>query len=241
MNRWFGDAGPEPGAEPLRHASWVARCVGRGSTGSLLPEDLDSLAADLRPRRFDRGDVVFLAGREPTAVWIVRSGSIGLFAGSGAERVILSVLRSGDLDGDLGMLLGMPSPYMAEALEPATCLEIDAAAFDRIFTSRPATARRWLVALAERLAASQQRIVDLLGVPLAQQVARVLLDEGEDGQVPYAQSTIAALLGARRPSVNKVVRDLQRRGLIGVGYRSITIEDRTGLQAVSGRGGETGS
>jgi CRP-like cAMP-binding protein len=207
---------------------------------SLPAEDLDSLAADLRPRTFDRGDVVFVAGRHPTAVWIVRSGSLGLFAGSGGDRVILSVLRSGDLDGDLGILLGMPSPYTAEALEPTTCLEIDAAVFDRVFTSRPALARRWLVSLAERLASSQRRTADLLGVPLVEQVARILLDEGGEGQVPYSQGTIAALLGARRPSVNRVVRDLQRRRLISVGYRSITIEDRAGLHAASGRGAAPG-
>jgi CRP-like cAMP-binding protein len=97
-------------------------------------------------------------------------------------------------------------------------------------------ARRWLTSIAGRLAASQQRLIDLLGVPLPQQVARVLLDESDGGQVPYAQATIAALLGARRPSVNKVVKDLESRGLLTVAYRRITVEDAAKLAAFAGRG-----
>lgn len=213
----------------------MARCVGRGSAPHLGDEDLAALADDLTTVAFARGDVVFLADRPPTAVWIVRSGSVGLFAGTGANRVILSVLRPGDLDGDVGMLLDMPSPYAGEALEESTCLRLDAEAFNRLFSRQPAMARRWLGAVAQRLAKSQQRLVDLLGVPLAQQVARVLLDEAVDDEVPYSQATVAALLGARRPSVNRVVRDLQRRGVLAVGYRSITVIDRPALLAHTGR------
>jgi CRP-like cAMP-binding protein len=92
-----------------------------------------------------------------------------------------------------------------------------------------------LTAIAGRLASSQQRLVDLLGAPLAQQVARVLVDEAVDDELPYSQATIAALLGARRPSVNKVLKDLQHRRLIEVGYRTIEILDPPGLRAAGGR------
>lgn len=235
MSRWFGSTAPEPGDDPLQHAAWVARCVGRGSVLTLGTVELESLADDLEPVEFGRGDAVFLAGRRPEAVWIVRSGSVGLFAGAAPDRVILSVLRPGDLDGDLGILMDMPSPYAGEALEDTVCLRFGAVEFDRLFTSHPALARRWLTAIAARLASSQQRLVDLLGAPLAQQVARVLLDEAVNDELPYSQATIAALLGARRPSVNKALKDLQHRRLIEVGYRTIEILDHAGLVAASGR------
>lgn len=240
MSGWFGPVGPEPGDDPLRHAAWVARCVGRGSLLPLGAGDLQLLADDLEPMVFRRGDAVFVAGRRSDAVWIVRSGSVGLYAGSAPDRVILSVLRPGDLDGDLGMLLDMASPYAGEALEDTVCLRLGAEAFDRIFTSHPALARRWLTAIAERLASSQRRLVDPLGAPLTQQVSRVLLDEAVKDELPYSQTTIAALLGAQRPSVNKVLRKLQHRHLIEVGYRTIEITDRPGLQELSGRRGGDG-
>jgi len=222
----------------MRQAAWVARCVGRGSVPHLSASDLELLAAQLTTVRFLRGDVVFVAGQMLTAVWVVRSGSIGLFAGAGAERVILSILRPGDLDGDVSMLLNMPQPYSAEALEDSICHRLDNELFVKMFGQHPELARRWLTAVASRLATSQQRLVDLLGVPLAQQVARVILDEAVDGELPYSQATVAALLGARRPSVNKVISDLQRRGLIDVGYRSIKMLDATALLAQARRSAE---
>ena len=133
------------------------------------------------------------------------------------------------------MLLNMAHPYSAEALEDSICHRLDNDLFGKMFGQHPEFARRWLIAVASRLATSQQRLVDLLGVPLAQQVARVILDEAVDDELPYSQATVAALLGARRPSVNKVVSDLHRRGLIDVGYRSITVIDAAALVAQAGR------
>ena len=227
-----------PGAavdDSMRQAAWVARCVGRGSVPHLSPSDLDLLAAELSTVRLSRGDVAFVAGQMSTAVWVVASGSIGLFAGAGAERVILSILRPGDLDGDVSMLLNMAQPYSAEALEDSIRHRLDNDLFGKMFGQHPELARRWLIVVASRLATSQQRLVDLLGVPLAQQVARVILDEAVADELPYSQATVAALLGARRPSVNKVVSDLHRRGLIDVGYRSITVIDAAALFAQAGR------
>ena len=236
MSRWL--EGLRPGAsvdDSMRQAAWVARCVGRGSVPHLSPSDLELLAAELSTVKFARGDVVFVADQMSSAVWVVRSGSIGLFAGAGTERVILSILRPGDLDGDVSMLLGMPQPYSGEALEDSICHRLDGDLFGKLFGQHPELARRWLIAVASRLATSQQRLVDLLGVPLARQVARVILDEAVDDELPYSQATVAALLGARRPSVNKVVSDLQRRGFIDVGYRSIKVIDAAALVAQAGR------
>jgi CRP-like cAMP-binding protein len=150
--------------------------------------------------------------------------------------VLLSVLHPGDVDGDLALLLEMDAPYGAETLEPSVCLHLGADAFSHILATKPAVARRWLTSLAGRLAHSQQRLVDLLGVPLVQQIARVLLSEADDGRVPYSQATLAALLGARRPSVNKAVSSLASRGFITIGYRMVTIDDPAGLARVARTG-----
>ena len=91
--------------------------------------------------------------------------------------------------------------------------------------------------IATRLGISQQRPVDLLVVPLAPQVARVILDEAVDGRLPYSQATVAALLGAP-PSLNKVISGLRCRRLIDVGYRSITSLDARALWAQAQRSTE---
>lgn len=80
-----------------------------------------------------------------------------------------------------------------------------------------------------RLATSQNRILALLGKPLAGQVAQVLLDEAVNGTINLTQRTVAAMLGVQRPSLNKILKDFENDGLITVGYGTIKINDRGAL------------
>ncbi|MGH3648087.1 MAG: Crp/Fnr family transcriptional regulator [Micromonosporaceae bacterium] len=220
--------GPDPTA--VRGAAWVARCIGRGETVPLGPRDLDALAASLRSRRLASGAVLFAAGTGPAGVWIIQSGHVELVVGSGRRRAVVGILRPGDVDGDIPLLLKMPPPYTARALEPVDCLHLTADAFDRLLTERAPVARRWLTSVATRLAHSQTRLLGLLGGTLTQQTARLLLDEADEtGRISLSQQTLAAMLGAQRPSVNKVLRDLENRRLIELAYRSIRLLDRDGL------------
>jgi CRP-like cAMP-binding protein len=140
------------------------------------------------------------------------------------------MLKPGDVDGDIQLLLRMPPPYTARAIDPVECLYLTADGFDRLLAQRAQVARRWLTSVATRLAHSQNRLLGLLGGTLTQQTARLLLDEADEtGQIALPQRTLAAMLGAQRPSVNKVLRELAHQHLIELAYRSIRIMDRDGL------------
>jgi CRP/FNR family transcriptional regulator, cAMP and macrophage regulator len=73
----------------------------------------------------------------------------------------------------------------------------------------------------------------LLGRSLIEQTARLLLDEQHNGRVPLPQRTLAAMLGVQRPSLNKVLKDLETKGLIALGYGRIEITDLSGLEALA--------
>ncbi len=213
----------------VRHAAWVARCVGRGASAPLRPDDLSALAETLQAKEFSPGAAVFLAGKAASGVWIVRQGQIELSVGSGRRRAVVDVLRAGDVDGDIPLLLDMPPPYTARALTDSRFLFLDRQAFDRLLATRPAISRRWLSSVAQRVSASQARLIGLLGRPLPAQLAQLLLDEAVDTRVELAQRTIAAMLGVQRPSINKVIKEFERDRLIRVGYAVIEISDPDAL------------
>lgn len=209
----------------IRQAAWVARCVGRGEAAPLRPEDVAALAGMLQVREFTLGQVAFKAGEAAAGVWIVREGRVELSVGSGSHRAVVAMLRPGDVDGDIPLLLAMPMPYTGRALTNARCLYLGSGDFERLLTTRPPVARRWLSSVAQRLAASQARVLGLLGGSLTAQAARLLAREAEDGRVPLPQRTLAAMLGVQRPSLNKVLKDLERDGLISISYSAIDILD----------------
>jgi CRP-like cAMP-binding protein len=209
----------------IRQAAWVARCVGRGEAAPLRPEDVTALAGMLQVREFAPGQVAFKAGDPAAGVWIVREGRVELSVGSGSRRAVVAMLRPGDVDGDIPLLLAMPMPYTGRALTDARCLYLGSGDFEQLLTTRPPVARRWLSSVAQRLAASQARVLGLLGGSLTAQAARLLAEEAEDGRVPLPQRTLAAMLGVQRPSLNKVLKDLERDGLISISYSAIDILD----------------
>lgn len=231
---WALTGGESPQDAQIRHAAWVARCVGRGAAAPLLRGDVAALAGTLETRQFDAGAVVFSAGEQSTGVWIVRQGLIELAVGSGRRRVVVDVLRTGDVDGDIALLLAMPTPYTARALGESTCLYLDRPSFEDLLATRPNIARRWLSSVAQRVSAGQNRLVAMLGQPLSGQVAQLLIDEAVDGTVPLAQRTLAAMLGVQRPSLNKILKEFERDGLIAVRYAEIELVDAGRLTEKAG-------
>ncbi|SRR5579875_363126 len=215
----------------IRQAAWVARCVGRGQAAPLRPEDVAALASTLEVRTCRPGAALFHGGEQPPGVWIIRDGRVELSVGSGRRRAVVQLMRPGDVDGDIQLLLEMPLPYTARALSEATCLFLSRQHFEQLLATRPGIARRWLSSVAQRLAASQARILSLLGGSLTAQAARLLAEEAVDGRVELPQRTLAAMLGVARPSLNKVLKDLERDGLIRISYSTIEVPDRARLAA----------
>ena len=62
----------------------------------------------------------------------------------------------------------------------------------------------------------------------------MLLDEAVDGEVPLPQRTLAAMLGVQRPSLNKILKEFERHGLIEVRYAAIHLLDCAQLLTITG-------
>ena|SRR5215207_2365297 len=224
-----------PASDALRDAAWVARCVGRAENAPLRPSDVAALGAYLEVRESPRGTVLFKQGEPQTAVFVVRSGTVELTVGGGRRPPVVQVLHSGDVEGDISLLLGHPPPYQAGTLDDVTCLVLPATSFEALLAEHPAIARRWLSSVAERLARSHMRIVELLGRPLESQTAALLLDEAVDREVRLPQQTLAAMLGVHRQGLNRVLKQFEAEGLVALSYGAVTVKDEPGLRRLARR------
>lgn len=217
----------------FREALWVSRCVGRAENVPLRLEDVDGLARFLRVRTLAAGEPLLRVGDEPTAVCIVREGCLELAVHGASGRIVIQTLRAGDVDGDIQLLLGMPMPYETRANTETTCLLLESGDFEELLATHPTVSRRWLTSVSQRLARSHSRLTSLLGQPLEVQVAQLLLEERVDDVVALSQTTVAALLGVRRPSVNRVLRKFARSGVVEISYGKVRILDAAALARVT--------
>lgn len=220
-------------AAGLRNALWVSRCVGRAESAPLRPDDVERLAGFIQVRTLAAGEPLHRAGEQPSVVCIVREGGLELAVHGPSGRMVIQTLRAGDIDGDIQMLLGIPMPYETRASTETTCLMLERGAFDELLATHPQVSRRWLTSVSQRLARSHSRLTSLLGQSLEVQVAQLLLEERFDDVVTLTQTTVAGLLGVRRPSVNKVLRRFATSGMVEIGYGTVRILDATALERVA--------
>lgn len=220
----------------LRHSAWIARCLGRGELAPLSPDDVVELAGELHEQHYPAGATLFRMGEAPAQVHIVHSGAVELSRELHGRRVVLQILGSGDVVGDVPLFVRMTEPFDAVALEDSVLLSIDSVTLYRLLEQRPRLAWRWLQSVSSRMAEVQARLVELLAGGLEAQVASVLARQAENGVVHLNQAVLAELVGGRRTSVNRVLKRLEAQGLLRLRYGQIDVLDEGGLAVTAGIG-----
>jgi CRP-like cAMP-binding protein len=106
------------------------RLLGAGS--------LRMLAIGSEQRDFGEGDLLFKAGDDADAGFVVQRGAFRAEDDGGAEMVA----GPGALIGELALVVAMRRPSTATALERSSVIRIARSLFQRVLESDPAAARR---------------------------------------------------------------------------------------------------
>jgi len=104
----------------------------------LGPPALRMLAIGSEQRVFARDAVLFKAGDEADAGFVVQRGAFRLDDGASASLVA----GPGSLIGELALIAAMRRPSTAIALEDSSAIRIARSLFQRVLESDPAAARR---------------------------------------------------------------------------------------------------
>ena len=99
---------------------------------------LRMLAIGSEQRNFSYGDVLFNAGDEADAGYVVQRGSFRIEDGVSAEIVAGPTA----LIGELALVVAMKRPSTAVALDNCSVIRIPRSLFQRVLESDPAAARR---------------------------------------------------------------------------------------------------
>jgi CRP-like cAMP-binding protein len=99
---------------------------------------LRTLAIGSEQRDFARGKVLFNAGDEADAGFVVQHGAFRVSDDGGAELVA----GPGALIGELALVVAMPRPSTVVAIEPSSVIRISRSMFQRVLESDPDAALR---------------------------------------------------------------------------------------------------
>jgi CRP-like cAMP-binding protein len=195
--------------------------------------DVASLAQLLNRRKYPKDGVVFFENEEGDSFFMIVEGRIKVtILGDDGREVILSMLGPGDFFGEMALLDNEPRSASAIAAEESELLSLSRTDFQGVATKRSITSALIKV-LTARLRHANHQISTLALLDVYGRVARVILDmareEGrrlKDGRIAFRRAThqeIANRIGTTRETVTRMLKDLERQGLIHVDSKEMIV------------------
>lgn len=211
----------------------VTRMLRNGTRIYVSPRAVAEIAAEIRAVELEKGTTIYSAGEKPAGVWIIVSGAVEVAEGAGRAKRVVSLLREGDAVADVYVLHDRPASMNARCVQRTEVWFLPADSFRKLLATYPSLAIAWLCNLAGRLSTARERLLAAVGGNLRQRVARLLLEEAGNERVAVPQRTLAQMLGVQRTSLNRTLKELERDGVVRLGYGSIQISDPDRLTEIA--------
>ena len=202
----------------------------------LPEEDVRAVLALARRSTYKRGEVVFHRHDPADAVHLVTKGRFDVrVATQHGDEVALAIRGPGETLGELAVVTEAARSATVTALEPGETLVVRGSELRRLAQRYPALDEVLVRLLAERVAFLSERLVEAYTVDAETRVARRVLELGRvyggtpPITIPLIQDDLAALVGTSRATVNRVLRDAERRGLVELGRGRTILRDPEGM------------
>ena len=113
---------------------------------------------DIPTRTFNAGDIIFSEGDDPKGeAFMVHMGQVEIRKLITGEQRLLTVLKKGELLGELALFRHSPRSATAIAADAVTLMVIPANRLDHMVRSNPALAVALIRDLANRMLAAEER------------------------------------------------------------------------------------
>jgi CRP-like cAMP-binding protein len=182
------------------------------------------LAARAQRRRYAVNEVIFRVGSPGDIMMAVVTGTVRIVATSPhGKEIVLGDLKAGEVFGEIALLDGGERSADAVALTNCELVALERRDMMAALQRSPEACLRLLEVLSRRLRETDERITEIAFFELPVRLAKVLLRTAvqpaaatRSGQpkVALSQRELGNMIGGTRESVNRCLRDWQRRGIL---------------------------
>jgi CRP/FNR family transcriptional regulator, cyclic AMP receptor protein len=227
--------------------SAVTALLERSAWFAGAPEALrGGLRAAGRVRTLRAGERLFLRGDPADGIYCVLEGAMRVGAASAAGReALLALVVPAQWFGEIALFDLGARTHDAYAERDTTLFHVPRAALVALLDGTPAWWRVFGLLLAQKLRLAFDAIEETALLPATPRVARRLLllttgygEAGHDGArggrvvrvVRVPQEDLALMLALSRQTVNQILRQFERDGLVALRYGEIEIVDAARLE-----------
>ena len=202
--------------------------------GKLTPSEIDALITYARIERYPAGREIFAKGSPGRSLMGVLRGSIKISSPSSeGKEIVFRIINAGEIFGEIAVLDGEERSADATAMTDCELMVLHRRDFLHLLESRADLCMIMLKILCRRLRETSEQVEDAMFRHLESRLAKalVLLVEITGlSWVPTAgvelhvsQRELGNMAGGSRESVNKILQNWHRRGLIDLGKSSVFI------------------
>lgn len=199
--------------------------------------ELDQLLQSAAFERVPKGSVLFEQGGQATALHVLISGTVELYARHSGKECGVMLLRRGDVFMPAAALYNEPYLNSARTLSASRLLLLNIPAVRQFAATSPTFAQRLSRVLAGHFRMCVRQIVDLKCRPPAERLAAFLLrlvDNTEGvAELPMSKRQLAARLGMTPETLSRALAKISGHGLLVQGHL-ITVRDRDRIEAFCG-------
>lgn len=199
-------------------------------------------------RRYAKGDIVFHEGDAGDALHFISRGRAAVRGSTPmGEIATFAILGAGEFFGEQALVSNRAVRTASiVALEPLETLAITAATFEQLRQAHPSVERFLVGVLAGQVRRLSAHLMEALFLPAEKRVARRLVvlahkytaDAAADAPVtvehpavvPLTQEHLATLAGTTRPTVNRVLREMEDEGAVRLRRGRVEIIDVRALR-----------
>jgi len=186
-------------------------------------EDVRQLLSIARRRTFSRNEVVVHRGDPADSMHLIASGRFAVrITTSRGDTALIAMRGPGDSFGELALVSSDAKRVATvSALEPGETRSVYRDDFVRLRRQHPSVDAVLVHLLAEEVRRLSERLTEAYYEDADTRVRRRLVELARAAEgavtIPLTQEALAEMAGTSRATVNRVLRDEQRRGSIELG------------------------
>lgn len=207
----------------------------------LSEDEMESLSNMMIQRSYPKKSIVFNEGSEKEAVYFIQSGLIKTYkTDENGHQHIVSFLKTGDMFPHTGLFHNNPYPATAETIVPTELLAMPVRPFEHFLTAVPGVSVKMMRVMSEKLLELQAKLQELTGHDVQNRGQSFLLKLAENNgrmkngkihiDIPMTHQDIANTIGTTRETVNRLLNQLRKEGIVEMSRSGFVIHDLEALR-----------
>jgi CRP/FNR family transcriptional regulator, cyclic AMP receptor protein len=187
-----------------------------------VPEaDVQRVLSVARRRRFKRNEVVFHRDDPADSLHLVTNGRVAIRVITPlGDTVTIAVRGPGESFGEMALVGASRRTATVAALDPTETLALYKDDFDQLRREHRSLDEALFAFIVSQVRLLEERLAEALYLPVERRVLRRLSELAANApsqkpvEVPLTQEELAELAGTTRSTINRVLREEEKRGTV---------------------------